>query len=198
MSTCKGSLTMEENANAPEGRSQRFRPEEGIPSRLLEIRERLNGTGKPMPARLWAELLQMNDFQISHSTVLAYESPEGTEKIPAGYLAVVCQIFTVNPMWLLMGSGLPLFTTEMEIEEQLNHYMGQVRRSIQHAAYELNQALAYSDNYRQLASDRLGKSGHDAGADAMNSVDAAEGLEELERGKRPDADEPPERGRASG
>lgn len=73
---------------------------ESIASRLAALRRDLG-----LSTRKFAELVTEAGYPIRHSTVGSYEREEGTEKIPADYLAAVCIAFRVNPTWLLLNVG---------------------------------------------------------------------------------------------
>lgn len=79
---------------------------EGIPTRLAEVR-----TETGLGSREFAEeLTKRTGYYVTHSSVLAYEKPEGDEKhsdAPAKYLAAVAKGFGFSESWLLFEEGQP-------------------------------------------------------------------------------------------
>lgn len=71
-----------------------------IAHRLAEVR-----AGAGLGVRPFAERVTEAGYKVSYGAVSAYEREEGTEKIPAGYIAAVCDAFGVSPEWLLLGVG---------------------------------------------------------------------------------------------
>lgn len=71
-----------------------------IAHRLAEVRARA-GLG----VRPFAERVKEAGYPVSYGAVSNYEREAGPEKIPAGYLAAVCEAFRVSPEWLLLGVG---------------------------------------------------------------------------------------------
>lgn len=71
-----------------------------IAHRLAEVRA-ASGLG----VRPFAERITQAGYAVSYGSVSAYEREDGTEKVPADYVAAVCDAFNINPSWLLLGTG---------------------------------------------------------------------------------------------
>lgn len=75
---------------------------ESIASKLARLRAELG-----LSTRKFAAAVSEAGYPIAHSTVGSYEREEGTDKIPAGYLAAVCLAFGKSANWLLLEVGPP-------------------------------------------------------------------------------------------
>lgn len=78
-----------------------------IAHRLAEVRA-ASGLG----VRPFAERITQAGYAVSYGSVSAYEREDGTEKVPADYVAAVCDAFNINPSWLLLGIGPRERTTQ--------------------------------------------------------------------------------------
>lgn len=78
-----------------------------IAHRLAEVRA-ASGLG----VRPFAERITQAGYAVSYGAVSAYEREDGTEKVPADYVAAVCDAFNINPSWLLLGIGPRERTTQ--------------------------------------------------------------------------------------
>lgn len=70
-----------------------------IAGRLAQIRAE-----RRLSAEKFAGVVKAGGYPVTDVTVLAYESEEGTKKIPGDYLAAVARVFPeASPAWLLLG-----------------------------------------------------------------------------------------------